>query len=397
MSEFTSNKHERLRQLKELFYSVMEKQDPVNAVRRSQQAIDQSTPSDVIDLVDELVREGVPMIDLKTGINKFLNLLGKRLKSLPELKPEAGTFLYCCFRNNAELDWRLKAFRPRIRQLNERSGDAKLRMEVRSQLTELLEYGRYYEIKENILFPLLEKNWSNFRCLGVMWSFHDDIRRNLRALAEAVGSERFDIREFNRLIGDVYFNMYAIRFREEKILFPYVVETLGENALEPLFREALEEGFPYYTPEGAPGGSQRLRPSSDGKTDLGTGQLSAEQIMLIFNHLPVDITYVDENNKVKYFSTPARRIFKRSGAIIGRDVRNCHPPESVHVVERIVEAFRDGSQDHASFWISIKGEMILIQYFAVRDSAGAYRGVIEVSQEISGIRALKGERRLLDW
>jgi hypothetical protein len=137
--------------------------------------------------------------------------------------------------------------------------------------------------------------------------------------------------------------------------------------------------------------------SKTGDLDLDTGNLSLEQIRLIFNHLPVDITFVDENNKVRYFSTPGKRIFPRSKAIIGRDVRNCHPPESVHIVEEIVESFRSGKHNMASFWIKMKDEMVLIQYFAVRDDQGKYKGVIEVSQEISGIRALVGERRLVEW
>ena len=134
-----------------------------------------------------------------------------------------------------------------------------------------------------------------------------------------------------------------------------------------------------------------------GEVDLKTGYLSAEQIMLVFNHLPVDITYVDENNKVKFYSTPEKRIFRRTNSIIGRDVKNCHPHESVHVVEQIVEAFRKGEKDKASFWIQLKGEFILIQYFAVRDELGNYKGVVEVSQEITEIRNIQGERRLLDW
>jgi len=106
---------------------------------------------------------------------------------------------------------------------------------------------------------------------------------------------------------------------------------------------------------------------------------------------------VDENNKVKYFSTPGKRIFPRTKGIIGRDVKNCHPPESVHVVEQIVDAFRRGEKDEASFWIKMKGEYILIRYFAVRDESGKFRGTLEVSQEISALQKITGEKRLLDW
>ncbi len=155
-------------------------------------------------------------------------------------------------------------------------------------------------------------------------------------------------------------------------------------------------GYPYFQPRIPDPGMNDIE-MQDGIANLGTGVLSVEQIKLIFNHLPVDITYVDEQNRVRYFSTPKKRIFPRTNAIIGREMKNCHPPESVHVVERIVDSFKSGEKSHADFWIKVKGEFVLIQYFAIRDDHGIYKGVIEVSQEISDIRALEDEKRLLDW
>ena len=125
--------------------------------------------------------------------------------------------------------------------------------------------------------------------------------------------------------------------------------------------------------------------------------MTPQQIALMMNHLPVDVTYVDENDKVLYYSTPKKRIFPRTNAVIGRAVHNCHPPESVHIVERIVEAFRNGEKDEASFWIQMRGDFVLIKYFAIRDAEGNYKGVLEVSQEVADIRKLEGEQRLLDW
>lgn len=207
----------------------------------------------------------------------------------------------------------------------------------------------------------------------------------------------FDLKAFNRLSGDIFFNMYAIKFREERILFPVASDFIPENRLNEHLSESLEIGFPYINPEMVAPEILANEPITSGEVDLKTGFLSAEQIRLVFNHLPVDITYVDENDKVKFFSTPEKRIFRRTNSIIGREVKNCHPPESVHVVEQIVEAFRNGTKDKASFWIQMKGEFILIQYFAVRDELGNYKGVVEVSQEITEIRELQGEKRLLDW
>jgi len=122
-----------------------------------------------------------------------------------------------------------------------------------------------------------------------------------------------------------------------------------------------------------------------------------EQLKLIFAHLPVDITYVDENDTVQFFSTPPDRIFPRTKAVIGRTVQNCHPHESIDIVNRIVDAFKNGEKDMAEFWFNMGPRMVLIQYYAVRSEEGEYRGVLEVSQEVSHIRELKGVKKLLDW
>ena len=159
--------------------------------------------------------------------------------------------------------------------------------------------------------------------------------------------------------------------------------------------DAAEIGFPYVQPT-ATTTETATKTAMDNKVDLHTGALTPEQIRLVFNHLPVDITYVDENDQVQFFSTPPHRIFTRTKAIIGREVKNCHPPQSVHVVEKIVESFRSGARSSESFWIHMGPKFILIQYFAVRDEQGVYRGVVEVSQEISEIQRLEGDKRLLD-
>jgi PAS domain S-box-containing protein len=270
-------------------------------------------------------------------------------------------------------------------------------MELIEKLNDLTRIDLHYQIKENVLFPLIEKHLPDYRCLQVMWSFHDDIRRNMKEAIQMLDNTDLDLKKFNRLAGDVFFNIYAIKFREERILFPIISDLIPENELDNLFGESLEIGFPFVQPEVSEQENQLTSAEISGEIDLKTGRMSADQIRLIFNHLPVDITYVDENNKVKFFSTPEKRIFRRTNSIIGRDVKNCHPHESVHVVEQIVEAFRKGEKDKASFWIQMKGEMILIQYFDVRDEDGKYRGVVEVSQEITEIQNIQGEKRLLDW
>jgi len=131
--------------------------------------------------------------------------------------------------------------------------------------------------------------------------------------------------------------------------------------------------------------------------NLKTGRLTLEQIDLMLRALPVDVSFVDENDTVLYYSEKKDRIFTRVPGVIGRKVQNCHPVKSVNIVERILEAFRAGKKDTAEFWIQLAGRFIHIRYFAVRDEQGRYRGCLEVSQDVTEIRQLEGQRRLLDW
>ena len=129
---------------------------------------------------------------------------------------------------------------------------------------------------------------------------------------------------------------------------------------------------------------------------LNTGGLSLDELNLVLGVLPIDFQYVDEHDRVRFYSE-GHRIFPRSPGVIGRKVQNCHPPASVHKVQQILDAFRAGEKDTAEFWIDIQGKFLHIRYFAVRDEARAYRGVVETVQDVTGIRALEGQRRLLDW
>jgi PAS domain S-box-containing protein len=398
MSEFTEYKKRRVKQLEVLFDGILKGEKLGQLVRENQSVIDSCIPSDVISVVDQLVLRKIPIERLKTGVNKLLNLLHKTISSHPYYPPHKNSYLGCLVENNRLLDEKLKEIKPFIRELNKDSGNLIVRKKLLERFIEIEKYSSYYVIKENILFPLIEKYVPEFRCLSVMWSFQDDINRNLKAVIQQLQNDStFDLKIVNRLAGDLFFNIYAIKFREERILYPTVQEVIPEEILNGLFKDSLEIGLPYYEPELSGIKEPEKTVSATDKIDLDTGRLSVEQIKLLFNHLPVDITFVDENNKVKYFSTPKKRIFPRTKSVIGRDVHNCHPPESVHVVEQIVESFRKGDKDVASFWINMKGERLLIQYFAVRDEKGNYKGVVEVSQEITEIQKLVGENRLLDW
>ncbi len=133
-----------------------------------------------------------------------------------------------------------------------------------------------------------------------------------------------------------------------------------------------------------------------GLLDLHTGGLSLDELNLVLGVLPIDFQYVDEHDRVRFYSE-GHRIFPRSPGVIGRKVQNCHPPASVHKVQQIIDAFRAGEKDDAEFWIEVQGKFLHIRYFALRDASGAYRGVVETVQDVTAVRALEGQRRLLDW
>ena len=143
--------------------------------------------------------------------------------------------------------------------------------------------------------------------------------------------------------------------------------------------------------------SPKTKVNDLGSLNLDTGQLTEEQVNLVMTHLPVDISFVNENDEVVYYSASPERIFPRSPGVIGRKVQNCHPPKSVGMVEKILTEFKAGTKSVADFWIQMQGKFILIKYFAVRDSGGKYRGCLEVSQDVTEIRKLEGQKRLLDW
>ena len=185
-------------------------------------------------------------------------------------------------------------------------------------------------------------------------------------------------------------------YKEEKILIPEALARFSSeewdvirNESERVYAEKAKVEAPGELVEAAVG-------LGSGLITLATGALTAEQINLLITNLPVDVTFVDENDEVRFFSQTKERVFTRTAAIIGRKVQKCHPPQSVHTVQNILDAFRAGTRDVAEFWIEMGGKFIHIRYYALRDELGAYKGTIEVSQDVTEIRALQGERRLLD-
>ncbi|MHB9140256.1 MAG: PAS domain-containing protein [Paludibacter sp.] len=399
MSEFTTHQTQKLVDLTELFEAIVYKRNAAETIHKFQlSTIADVTPDDVVVFVHRLVESGYSMEDIKSGINKLLNVLRKPLDDFPYEKPESDSFFGVCIQNNEEVINCLNKIRPFILEINKKEFTEKIKIQLISLWQDVQKFTNYYLIKENIIFPLAEKHLSNYRCINVMWSIHDDIRKNINDLLDSLKQGKTDLKYLNRLTGEIFYNIYSIIFREERLLYPYIQKLIPANEIEALWNESVESGFPYKNPPKKDESEILKSEMYPDLIDLKSGQLTIEQIILVFSHLPVDITFVDENDKVRFFSTPKERIFHRTNAVIGRDVHNCHPKESVYVVEKIVKAFRDCTKDRADFWISMRdGKRILIQYFAVRNEKNEYKGVIEVTQEISEIQKLEGDRRILDW
>lgn len=396
MSEISQTKGYRLTKLLEVAHLLIKTGNAKSFIDANPEFIHKVIPSDFITLFDELIKEDVGIKDLKICSSKILNLFHKAINEYTSIKAKNDSILAVFEKNNAEMDKVLKTIVPVFKAFNKEVENTTLNNELTALFEKLEIFSQYYVVKENVLFPILEKFWTDYRCLKIMWSFHDDIRQNIKTILFELRNGIKNMKEFNRCIGDVFFNMQTIKFREEKILFPYILETISEEEINKMTPESVRLGLPYIQAKQATKKEDEIEMKNN-KVNLGTGILTLDQIKLVFNHLPVDITYVDENDTVQFFSTPKKRIFPRTTAIIGRQVSNCHPPESVLVVEQIVESFKNGSKNQADFWIKMKGEYIMIQYFAVRDENNNYKGVIEVTQEISDIKAIEGEKRLLDW
>ena len=398
MSEFTETAKERVEQLISYALDLHSGKNGAELIKKYQVTIDNLIPSDLITVFDRLMQENIAMTDLKTLANKTINVFYKSINEFNISEPKENSFIDLLIKDNAILTRKLVDLKPEIKRFNKQpellSSDQYLK-ELVLIFEDIQKFTVHYTLKENTLFPILEKEWEDYRCVQLMWSYHDDIRKNLKLIIEQLNSGNIDLKKFNRLVGDLFFAMYAIIFREDKILFPTILETIPEEVLTNLLSSFKDINLAYVDTSNIT--FVKKQEETKGEINLGTGSVSVEQIKMMFNHLPVDITYVDENDEVKYFSTPKHRIFPRTTAVIGRKVHHCHPPESVHIVEQIVESFKNGDKDEAVFWIKMGPNFVLIKYFAVRDENKQYRGVLEVSQEVSEIRALEGERRLLDW
>lgn len=278
------------------------------------------------------------------------------------------------------------------------------RLKLLEDFSLLYDVDKHYSRKENLLFPFLEK-YGIYGPTKVMWAVDDGIRIGIKEvkqkLAQYDGHAEIVVDLAKRVLKEVTEMIY----KEEHILLPMALEKLTEDEWLQIAAQSEDVGYCLIAPEqkwiparaAEPGADQGLesKPLQEGYIRMSTGILSVKQLESILNHLPVDLTFIDENDIVRYFSHGKERIFVRTKAVIGRSVQNCHPPQSVHVVDKLLADFKAGIKDQEDFWIPIKDKFVYIRYFAVRDEEGKYLGTLEFTQNIKPIQEISGQKRIL--
>ncbi len=278
-------------------------------------------------------------------------------------------------------------------------------MKILSILNNLSDIEKHYSKKENLIFPYLEK----YGITGpskVMWGKDDEVRRFIKTSKEVLRQkEKISLSELNDII-DTILNPTANAIlemveKEEKILFPMCLDRFTEIEWYEIYQQIDDIGYCLYAPKAEWLPISEIKKEdksfSNDRIKLSTGSFSNEELESLFNALPVDLTFVDKDDKVKFFSHGAKRIFERNKAILGREVQNCHPPSSVHIVNKILDDFKSGRQNSAKFWINFQGMLVHIAYYAVRKENGDYLGTLEVTQDIREFKKIEGERRLLTY
>ena len=362
--------------------------------------------TEIAQMEQQLMNEGLPLEEIKRLCDVHVEIFKEALeeKDRPELPP--GHPVHTFMKENRASEKIMSDIQiliGRLGQPPEQQAFVRYRDELDSLIERLSEIDIHYIRKENQLFPLLESHHFTGPS-QVMWAIHDDIRALMKKAKRQFAESNCD--ETVSALKEAIATVRDMIYKEEHILFPASLDMLSESEwLKAKEGEAdigyawikPDEGWPQVREEKAEPIPKETYLSVAGAIGLDAGAMTSEQINLILTHLPVDLTFVDENDKVAYYSEGKERIFPRSPGIIGREVRNCHPPTSVHLVNKILDSFKSGSKDSADFWIEMGGKFIYIRYFAVRDSKGDYKGTLEVSQDLTDIRKLTGEQRLLDW
>lgn len=389
--------------MKEIIRKLHQGMSVEEAKKEFQEKVGEASSTEIAEIEQALINEGLSPDEIKKFCNVHALLFQEALEKsvIKETSPSHPIYLFK--QENREISERIKALKELAGKGKKLSFD-KWKTEIKKSLEDIKKVTVHYERKEQVLFPYLEK--AGFMGPSkVMWGKDNEIRELLgeavSGLEKASSAEDLN-RLFQEKISVLAEEIQGMIFKEENILFPTCLEKLNPADWSQVLRESDEVGYVFIEkPKETEALIKDLEHAQseepffeDGKINLPTGSFRLNELMTLLNTLPVDITFVDKDDRVSYFSANKDRIFVRTRSVIGRQVQHCHPPQSLDKVENIINSFKQGRNEPFDFWIDLQGKKIFIRYFPVKDKQGNYLGVLEVSQDITEIQKLKGEKRL---
>jgi DUF438 domain-containing protein len=415
MSELIDNRAQRIRTMKEVVQGL-DRGEPVEGVkRRLKLLVTQCDASEIAAMEQQLLTEGTSACELMRVCDLHSQVLREVLVERGPAPVPPGHPVDTFRRENAALREQAGRLRASVTALAGASEDQAVELELldhaRREYGLLMDVEKHYRRKEHLLFSFLERHGVTGPST-VMWGKDDEVRALLKELGGALAVNEGTAGEWRLVLDAVAEPALAaleeMIFKEERILLPMSLQTLDEHEWGEIAAQSPQFGYCLVDPAApwvacaspvaaAQNVSTPPRSSPNGAVVFPTGALSVSQLSALFAALPVDLTFVDKDDRVRFFSEGKNRVFHRAKAVIGRKVQHCHPPASVGTVDRILADFRSGAQDVAEFWIQMRGRFVHVRYFALRDEQGAYLGTLEVTQDLTRERVLTGERRLLEY
>ncbi len=410
MSELINNQELRIQTLKEVILHLHRGEAPGAVRERLKGLVSEVDANEIAAMEQQLMAEGLTAEQVRSMCDLHADVL-KDVMAKPSAPPvlQPGHPVDTFQRENRALEAAAGIVRERAAAcaaLPDSGTPSAERLALLEALAPLMDVEKHYSRKEHLVFTILERH-GNTGPSKVMWGKDDEVRDLLKGAMAGLREETLCGAELKILAASAVVPaldaLESMIYKEEKILFPMALHLFTEEEWGEVFSQSQEYGWclvapveGWRPPQASLPQDALLLPAAKA-VQFPSGTLSFEQLLGIFNALPVDLTFVDAQDRVGFFSEGPDRVFARSRAIIGRAVQNCHPPKSMAIVERILSDFREGRQSVAEFWIEMGGKFVHIRYFAVRSETGAYLGTLEVTQELSRLRALSGERRLLQY
>jgi hypothetical protein len=360
------------------------------------------SPVEISRLEVQLVKDGLPIEEIQNLCDVHAEVFKGSLEEYHHPEEVPGHPVYTMKQENEALRALMKVgLRGDLDAFKADPSDDN-RFKLLESVNLFYDIDKHYSRKENLIFPFLEAAGVTAPP-KVMWGVDDEIRQKIKDAKKALVEFSGDVKNVEEKLNAAIVQAGEMIFKEESILFPMCLETLSEDEWIKVYEGSDEIGYTLIPPQkewelkrvNVVKKEQEKGITESGFIRFDTGVLSAKELNLMLNHMPVDFTFVDKDNVVKYFSNGKERIFARTKAIIGRTVENCHPPKSAHIVEKLVEDLKSGKKDSESFWIQMGDKFVVISYYAVRDENGEFMGTLEFSQDIAPLKALEGEKRLM--